>query len=426
MKERNSVRRGRTAGGRWRPAAFILAAVFMVFSLSLFGEKVFASSIDLDRDCSLTISAGSMMLEELPDANVEIDLYRVADAIPVPGYDTYEWQVNEPFASRGITIDKNIDNAGWRELAIKAADIVLGEAPEDKTEWDPSDSINNAIPDEIKEMGHAPDTKIEPLEPGLYLILAHGSDIAEYATTDTSAAPAAGSTGNTAATAGGTVTIARSKHYLFKFSPELISIPARSMDSKQPSNTADREGWYYDAAAVLKPSQSPRLGNLKIEKDLLDYAQREKTTDGETRLIKDPATVVFDVSVYSSEEEYDPSKPGENRIYHNNVSVVFDAYGKKSVLIENLPAYSYAVVKEVYAGQAYTIDDTVRTETILANETVTIPFEDEYDDTHGGGGSVTNKFTYKAGQSKWGWEQMTDSSQNGTVIQSDATTNKED
>ena len=380
----------------------------------------------LDRDCSLTISAGSMMLEELPDANVEIDLYRVADAIPVPGYDTYEWQVNEPFASRGITIDKNIDNAGWRELAIKAADIVLGEAPEDKTEWDPSDSINNAIPDEIKEMGHAPDTKIELPAPGLYLILAHGSDIDEYAATDTGTAPAAGSTGNTAATAGGTVTIARSKHYLFKFSPELISIPARSMDSTKPSNTADREGWYYDAAAVLKPSQSPRLGNLKIEKDLLDYAQREKTTDGETRLIKDPATVVFDVSVYSSEEEYDPSKPGENRIYHNNVSVVFDAYGKKSVLIENLPAYSYAVVKEVYAGQAYTIDDTIRTETILANETVTIPFEDEYDDTHGGGGSVTNKFTYKAGQSKWGWEQVTDNSQDGTLIKSDATTNKED
>ena len=428
MKERNSVRRGRTAGGRWRPAAFILAAVFMVFSLSLFGEKVFASSIDLDRDCSLTISAGSMMLEELPDANVEIDLYRVADAIPVEGFDTYDWQVNEPFASRGITIDKNIDNAGWRELANKAANIVLGEAPEGKTEWDPSDSIKD-IPDEIKKMGQLPDTKIEPLTPGLYLILAHGSDIAEYATTDTSAAPAAGSTGSTAETAaavGGTATIAHSRHYLFKFSPELISIPARTMDSTQPSNTADREGWYYDAAAMLKPSQSPRLGNLEIEKDLLDYAQREKTTDGKTRLIKDPATVVFDVSVYSSEEEYDPAKPGENRIYHNNVSVVFDAYGKKSVLIENLPAYSYAVVKEVYAGQAYTIDDTVRTETILANETVTIPFEDEYDDTHGGGGSVTNKFTYKAGQSKWGWEQMTDSSQNGTVIQSDATTNKED
>ena len=435
MKKRNSVRRGRTAGGRWRPAAFILAAVFMVFSLSLFGEKVFASSIDLDRDCSLTISAGSMMLEELPDANVEIDLYRVADAIPVQGFDTYDWQVNEPFASRGITIDKNIDNAGWRELANKAANIVLGEAPEGKTEWDPSSSIAQITkkteeqPEGIAILGAKDQREFKGLKPGLYLILAHGSDIAEYATTDTSAAPAAGSTGSTAETAaavGGTATIAHSRHYLFKFSPELISIPARTMDSTQPSNTADREGWYYDAAAMLKPSQSPRLGNLKIEKDLLDYAQREKTTDGKTRLIKDPATVVFDVSVYSSEEEYDPAKPGENRIYHNNVSVVFDAYGKKSVLIENLPAYSYAVVKEVYAGQAYTIDDTIRTETILANETVTIPFEDEYDDTHGGGGSVTNKFTYKAGQSKWGWEQMTDSSQNGTVIQSDATTNKED
>lgn len=428
MKERNSVRQGRTAGGRWRPAAIILAAVFMVFSLSLFGEKVFAS-IDLDRDCSLTVSPGNMMLEEdLAGANVVIDLYRVADAIPVQGFDTYDWQVNEPFANGGIAISKDIDSSGWRELANKAADIVLGEAPEGQTEWDPSNSIK-AIPAGIRVMDGSPNTKIEPLEPGLYLIIAHGSDIAEYATTDTSAAPAAGSTGSTAETAAaveGTVTIAHSRHYLYKFSPELISIPARTMDSTQPSNTADREGWYYDAAAMLKPSQSLRLGNLEISKELLDYARREKTTDGETRQIKDPATVVFDVSVYSSEEEYDPARPGENRIYHNNVAVVFDSYGEKTVLIENLPVYSYAVVEEVYAGQAYTTEDTIKTETIQANETVTVSFKDEFDDTHGGGGSVTNKFTYKAGQSKWGWEQVSDNSKDGTVIQSDASTNKEE
>ena len=429
MKERNSVRRRRTTGGRWRPAAIILAAVFMVISLSLFSEKAFAS-IDWERDCSLTVSPGNMMLEEdLTGANVVIDLYRVADAKPVQGYDTYEWQVNEPFAAQGISIEKKIDSTGWRVLANKAADVVLGTAPGGKTEWNPSSSVN-AIPGELRIQGEAPNTPIKPLRPGLYLIIARGSDIAEYATTDTAAAPSTGSSSGgseSGAAAGGTVTIAKSSQYLYKFSPELISIPAKTVDSTQPSNTADApDGWYYDVAAMLKPSQSPMLGNLEISKELVDYAQREKTTDGETRQIKDPATVVFDVSVYSSEAGYNPADPAANRIYHNNVSVVFDAYGKKTVLVENLPVNSYAVVEEVYAGQAYTTEDTIKTETIKSNETVTVSFKDEFDDTHGGGGSVTNKFTYKPGQSKWGWEQVTDSSTDGTVIQSDATTNDKD
>lgn len=432
MKELNSVRQRRTEGRKRRPVAILLAVLLMVFSLSFFGEKAFAS-IDLGRDCSLTISPGNMMLEEdLAGANVVIDLYRVADAVPLGNFDTYDWSVNEPFAYRGIKIDKDIDSVGWREIADKAADIVLGNAPEGKTEWDPSGSVGQipAGPEGIAVFGEKDQRKFEGLKPGLYLIIAHGSDITEYASTDSSASPSAGTTGSTSEdgeAVKGTVTLAHSRNYLYKFSPELISIPAKTMDSTQPSNTADvvPDGWYYDVSAMLKPSQSLRLGRLEISKELKNYAQREKTTDGETREIKDPATIVFDVSIYNTQAEYDSANPAANRIYHNVVSVVFDSYGTKTVLIDNLPVDSYAVVEEIYAGQSYTTEQTVMTETIKANETVTVSFEDEYDKTHGGGGSVTNKFTYKAGQSKWGWEQVTDSSQDGAVVQSDATTDEE-
>ena len=70
------------------------------------------------------------------DTSLVIDLYRVADAVPVEGYDTYDWSMNQPFSS--LTIDKEIDSAGWKVLAQQAADLVLGKAPEGENEWDPS------------------------------------------------------------------------------------------------------------------------------------------------------------------------------------------------------------------------------------------------------------------------------------------------
>ena len=71
---------------------------------------------------------------DLAEADVVIDLYRVADAVEVVGYDTYSWSVNEPYKTAleaaGVQITDKIDKDGWRKVADIVAQLVLGEVPE--------------------------------------------------------------------------------------------------------------------------------------------------------------------------------------------------------------------------------------------------------------------------------------------------------
>ncbi len=70
---------------KWRSLAgpllaFALAAGMILAAPGLSGA---ARAVDLDTQCSLTISPGSLEFEDLAEANVVIDLYKVADAVPV-------------------------------------------------------------------------------------------------------------------------------------------------------------------------------------------------------------------------------------------------------------------------------------------------------------------------------------------------------
>lgn len=376
MKDERNVRHSRAAGRKWQPVAILLAAVLMVLSVP-FGSRA-VHAVDWEADCSLkVIPGGSDMAEDLEKANVKIDLYRVADAIPVPGYDTYDWEIKEPFSA--ITIDKKIDNEGWKKLAQQAADIVLGTAPDGKKEWDPS-ATAGAIDDSLKILDNEPNQEIS-LDAGLYLIIARGSNITEYAGTVTDE-----TTGTT-----GTVTIAKSRGFKYSFSPELISIPTKDADENGIINTANPGDWIYKPEVMLKPKQEVNLGPLKIIKNLEDYAQREKTSDGQSRIIKDPATFIFKVVVYEDDTKAEV-------VFQDYVSIVFDAYGSKSAMINDLPAGSFAEVTEEYSGRVYTIETSPKTATIVAegeeDAPATVEFTNSYTDNEPGGGSVTNRFSY--------------------------------
>lgn len=376
MKDERNVRHSRAAGRKWQPVAILLAAVLMVLSVP-FGSRS-AHAVDWDEDCSLTvIPGGSDIAADLEKANVKIDLYRVADAIPVQGFDTYDWEIKEPFSA--ITIDKKIDNEGWKKLAQQAADIVLGTAPADKKEWDPSASAG-AIDDSLKILDNEPNQPIS-VTAGLYLIIARGSNITEYAGT-----VADETTGTT-----GTVTIAKSRGFKYSFSPELISIPTKEADQDGIINTANPTDWIYKPEVMLKPKQEVNLGPLKIIKNLEDYAQREKTSDGQSRIIKDPATFIFKVVVYEDDTKAEV-------VFQDYVSIVFDAYGSKSAMINDLPAGSFAEVTEEYSGRVYTIETSPKTATIVAegeeDAPATVEFTNSYTDNEPGGGSVTNRFSY--------------------------------
>lgn len=68
----------------------VLAAIALTacMILGLSGWTVeSARAVDLDQECSLTVSPGEA--EDLQNADVVLDLYQVARAVPVSGYDTY-------------------------------------------------------------------------------------------------------------------------------------------------------------------------------------------------------------------------------------------------------------------------------------------------------------------------------------------------
>lgn len=415
MKDERNVRHRRTAGGNWRPVAIILAAVLMVLSVPLGGRAVFAADpIDLGKDCVLTINPGSdEMAADLSTANVVIDLYRVADAVEFTGYDTYKLENTLPFAD--LVIPEKVDNAGWKEIAQKAADIVLGTAPESGAkEWDPAgsiESIRQKDPTVIVE-GEKPNTPIT-LKPGLYLIIAHGSDIQDYAMVN-EADPSSPD-----APAAGTVTVANSRTYAYKFAPELISLPTKEA-VENVINTANPGPWIYDPTIRLKPVQEVRVGDLRIIKNLVNYRVHTITgLDGVTREVYDESTFVFKVTAYKSKAAYEEMGEDAPKVYNDYASMMFTGAKESSVLIKDLPVDAYVIVKEEYSGKTYEPvegDPDTKDTIIIANDTVEVRFANKYDDRHGGGGSVTNKFTYHEGMSDWGWERVTDSSESGTVI----------
>lgn len=423
MKDERNVRHRRTAGGNWRPVAIILAAVLMVLSVPLGGKAVLAADptgpVDVNAECSLKVNIGTTLPEEdkadLAEAKVVVDLYRVADAVEVVGYDTYSWSVNEPYKTAleeaGVQITDKIDKDTWRKVADIAAKQAIGEVPEgtDTMEPKPAAGVTIAATGNVNE-------KISGLKAGLYLIIPHGNNEAygtgkEYVSTRTDDAGVKKQ-----------VTLANSAKFTYSFSSELVSLPNKGPDENGVINTANVGPWQYDADVdlTLKFGKEVRVGDLRIIKNLVNYRVHTITgLDGVTREVYDESTFVFKVTAYKNKAAYEEMGEDAPKVYNDYVSMMFTGAKESSVLIKDLPVDAYVIVKEEYSGKTYEPvegDSDTKDTIIIANDTVEVRFANKYDDRHGGGGSVTNKFTYHEGMSDWGWERVTDSSESGTVI----------
>ena len=441
MKDERHVRQRRAAGARWRPAAILLAAVLVFLSLPLAGKEAHAEIIGSETDCSLTVipAQNDSMLADMAGANIQVDLYRIADAQKLSGYDTYEW-IPTPLFEGNINIPKQTAEEAaasgtdkWSETAQEAAELVLGKAKDGQTTWNPAERAsvyqNNSYgifyssAVKYSTTGTEIDPKTgcarfpDPYDasskmptPGLYLILAHGTDIEDYAELSSDSK---------------ITTRANSHGFAYSFSPVIMSIPTKAPETWEGydgeiRNTANSGDWNFKPVVNLKPSREERLGGLRIIKQLDTYAQREK---GEN-LTNDQATFIFEVTVKASAAE------NAETVYHDMISIAFDANSgtsEKSVLIEDLPVDSIATVKEIYpdpdaGNELYTqIKADTDPKTIVADDIVNAEFENDYNDRNNGGGSVTNNFKYTEGENDydatWGWHQVTDNSETGTVVQ---------
>ena len=145
------------------------------------------------------------------------------------------------------------------------------------------------------------------------------------------------------------------------------------------------DSWIYDNITIeLKPEQKELTGSLQINKVLKTY----NTELGEP-------IFAFDIEAYD--------KDG-NVVFSDIASIRFDGVGFKSVVIDNIPAGSRVVVKEVYAAGSYkvTSSDNIET-TIVAGDTVTADFTNDYNNKLIYSTGVVNHFEYDG--TGWEWVQ---------------------
>ncbi len=332
-----------------------------------------AKAVDFNRVCTLKVEPGSgEILEDLFEAQVVVDLYKVADASKVPGQDTYGYSIPEGSSYEMLNLEEITDNAQWKSLAQEAAAIALsGQEPDVEG---------------IETFGG----ESGELEAGLYLVIARGADEPDYVTavkSEEEPDEAQGGEGQEAEML--IATIAHSDNYIYTFLPELVSLPGKLPVEGEDGpvyNTSNAGDWIYDMNVVLKPSQSVRYGSLEIEKTLLSY----ETTN--------PATFVFSVE----------AAMGDRIVYSDVVSLSFTEPGSKTALLEKIPVGAQVRAEEIYSGSSYALEtDEAVSVVIEAEETASATFINDYDSRRTNGGAVTNHFEYET-ESGWIWTQIPD------------------
>ncbi len=359
--------------------AFALVFGLIVATPGLDGE---AEAVDFNQKCSVTVEPtdpkNEQMTADLKNADVVIDLYQVAKAVPVEGYDTYTFEFLSGYEKLEEIYDKAPENADWRKMAQSAARYALENA----------DPVTGG-------KGAPVYSPVGDLECGLYLLIARGNGIEDYTTEITQEDGAKD-----------IATVAYSQEYTYTFAPELISLPSKQIenaDETVDNTTAGNGAWQYSMNVKLKPLQERRYGPLRIIKTLESYE------------MGDPATFIFHITAKYNGKEY-----------KDVVSITFtpeDVEGQKSYLLEDkIPVGAEVIVEEVYHGgsdyEQVSISPANGTVTIAPadeanpDNVVSVEFTNRYKDTDHGSGSVTNEFNHT--ENGWQLRQVYD---DGTVVE---------
>ena len=285
-------------------AAAVLTALLLVVLFS-----VNALTLDLQTPVSLgVVPAGAEYLTDLDPADIVYDLYKVADAAEVPGFETYDFAVRDFYAggANAVTVTRDMDADAWR---TQAANAFVKALTENDTPLIRGKSLSEGEKLTTADDGSA-------LLPGLYLLVARGADpalqdVSAFADLSDPEQP---------------VSVVTSGNYIYTFAPALIALPYTSPDvDEQIATTADGE-WNYDVTAHLKPERTERYGSIRIVKKLLNYM---KGTN---------ATFVFTVTaVYRGET-----------VLQKEVTITFDGSSERiqEILVDHIPVGAVVTVEE--------------------------------------------------------------------------------
>ncbi|QFJ53608.1 DUF5979 domain-containing protein [Pseudobutyrivibrio xylanivorans] len=182
----------------------------------------------------------------------------------------------------------------------------------------------------------------------------------------------------------------------YNFEYYLVSVPSSNyiqstkVDESGNIVSDSDDSWNYNVELLLKSKASQRFGKLEIAKTLKTFNQSLGT-----------ASFVFEV------EGVDESG---KTILSNVYTMNFDSAKTDSIVIDNIPAGTVCHVTEVYSGASYT-EVAVPVEnaseegvTIIADDTVSVEFVNDYDNRlEVGGVSVENHFE-KSGETEFKWK----------------------
>ena len=394
---------------------------------------------------NLTPGTDPKFNEDIVKAGVQADLYLIAKAKPVQGYDTYEFaeltgalagfqsELANALQTDPVNKPEEIETPGARKetmlknftsLAYKIAEVIL-------------DKNYNEIEPKSFQATEQEKNKItaSELDAGLYLLVLRGSNLTGkhvmltvdgveedygYVTSTEKKLSDFGPDGTQTATKH-IATRAFSDKYEYLFEPQLISVPTRIDNDVLQYNTAFGE-WSNQLDVNIKATQEERKGKIKVKKTLSDYLDLSKDDTFE------PAIFTFDVVATETNER--TSKV----LYQKQVSINIEGpnlVGKTEVL-KDLPVGSYAWVTEIYQGAHYQVNTTLNTgpievkadkiEVVNGQTTVTeqtdntATFDNKNNDTHRGGHGIENVFTYNGTNWTDQWTTEPSTAKNGGAV----------
>lgn len=387
----------RSGIGKWKrtlTAFAVTASVILALPAWSVGRAEASPELVRPESCSLTIKRAS---DSTAQADIVVDLYKVANAEDLPGYDAYTLALNAPYDTpelaasleaakeqeNGASVSDG-GNALYRTMAQDVAKIALAVEEKEETKEDGTKvTVKGPAqePSRTATMNSGENTlKIPGIDPGMYLVVAHGSgmNVAQYTTqvgegTDKQLA-----------------TMAYSDEYVYTYLPELIALPSRGSAPAGSFNTADNDlEWSSDVTATLKSEQASRLTSLQIGKTF---------TVSEDAVIAGGDGCVFQIEATLNDEI----------VYSNVAAIPYEGRATGSVTLSKvIPVGAEVTVTEVYSGAAFTVSGE-EVKSIVAEadrEDGTIENNVFFTNNSNGIGTsgdiVTNSFTH--GADGWTW-----------------------
>ena len=385
----------------------ILAALLSLVLLLALAPAGWA--VNFEQACSITVQpaaadtehndpAKTKYVDDIGTATFVYDLYRVAYAKEVPGYDTYDYTLVAPFTNLDIKASAPTERNAefWANLAQQAAKIALGlnEGSTQSTPIGATDSYTGnamgepfSIPSIEVTTGEGTEAAKKMVSAGLYLVITRSNDFAWNQTSDYVIEK-----DNVVST------LAHTNLWDYYYAPQLISIP-----TKPPLEGGEEDGviktsnpgdWNYAPVAVLKPTSEPRNGDLRIRKEV------NETVDGK-QYAGTKATFGYRVVATLN-----------GKTVYDNICEITIPDQDEVTIEDKIPVGAVVTVSELYDGSRYKYKDSrivisgdATNATLVINSSqdspATIEFTNDNDGTPKEGYGILNTFTYNG--SAWVW-----------------------